>query len=47
MISDTRVEDDTAYTLSRFKEKNVGRGDGRQGKLHEPAWTKYDDDGDT
>ena len=36
MLSATRVEEDS-YTLDRLKEKNVARGDGRQGMLHGPA----------
>ena len=36
MLSATRVEEDS-HTLDRLKEKNVARGDGRQGMLHGPA----------
>ena len=31
-----QVEEDS-YTLRRLEEKNVGRGDGRQGEHHGPA----------
>ena len=36
MLSATRVEEDS-HTLNHLKEKNVARGDGRQGMLHGPA----------